>query len=361
MVIYPILMAGGAGTRFWPASRANFPKQFLKIISSRTMVEETLRRLSPIAPEENTIIVGNKDHHNLFHNLLGEKRYVILEEPLGRNTAPCIGFAAVYLKKQGVLDEPMAVLPADHFIADEDKFRETLLMGCGLAKQGDIITIGIVPTRPETGYGYLQKGAIKKQVDGVNVYEIKQFVEKPDQPTALQYLQSGEYFWNGGIFIFTPRVILEEIETHLPQVYEGLLKIEAEMDGQDYSEALSSVYLDFPSISIDYGIMEKTTRSRLALPGDFGWSDVGSWESLYELREKEKDEKGNLLQGETKIFDTESSFLFNQSEAMLVGLGLKEVLIVNTEDVVLVVDLKRSQEIKRIIDELRIRGPHSLL
>ena len=163
MELYPVIMAGGSGTRFWPASRAHYPKQFLNIIGSSTMVEETLKRVKPLAAQEHTIIVSSKEHHEILYNLLGENRYVILEEPCGRNTAPCIGLAACYLKQQGILDKPMVVLPADHFIAEEETFRKILLIGCTLAQKGDILTVGIVPTRPETGYGYLERGEVKKK------------------------------------------------------------------------------------------------------------------------------------------------------------------------------------------------------
>ncbi len=362
MEIYPIIMAGGSGTRFWPASRSKLPKQFLDIIGSKTMIEQTLDRVSPICREENTIIVGNEAHHDLLNKVSGQKQVVILEEPFGRNTAPCIGLAAVYMRKHGVIDEPMAVLPADHFITDEERFRGILSVGGKLAFQGSIVTIGIVPTRPETGYGYLRRGSVQDEIDGVSVYNIKEFVEKPEQNNALKYLESGDYLWNGGIFIFTPEIILKEIEIHLPEVYEGLLKIEESMDRDDYGEILRSVYEEFPSISIDYGIMEKTGLPVLSIPGDFGWSDVGSWEALYDLRRNETDENGNLVQGKNLLLDTKSSFVFNQSgNQIVVGLGLKDLVIVNTGDVILVADLKKSQEVKKILEEIKRKGPTSIL
>jgi len=361
MKVYSVIMAGGSGTRFWPASRATRPKQFLNIIGSKTMVEQTLARVKPICREENIIIVSNEEHHRLLNNLLGENRFIIIEEPFGRNTAPGIGLAAIYLRKNGITDEPMAVLPADHFIIDEERFRNILLIGCRLAKQGHIITIGIIPTRPETGYGYLQRGSAQSEIEGVKVYEIKQFVEKPDQKDALQYLKTGEYFWNGGIFIFTPKTILEEIQFHLPDIYEGLLKIEQSMGESNYPDVLRSVYQRFPSISIDYGVMERTRRSVITIPGDFGWSDVGSWESLYELRQKEVDREGNLVQGENLLLDTKSSFIFNQSNQIVVGLGLKDIVIVNTDDVLLVADIKGSQSIKKVIEEIKKRGLNPIL
>jgi mannose-1-phosphate guanylyltransferase len=255
----------------------------------------------------------------------------------------------------------MVVLPADHFIAEEETFRKILSIGCKLAQEGDIITLGIVPTRPETGYGYLERGEVKKEIEGVTAYTIKRFVEKPDQKTALEYLNSGEYFWNGGIFMFTPKTILEEIKLHLPSVYAGLQKIEEAMGTSRYQKVLLSVYQHLPSLSIDYGVMEKTKRPVLTLPGDFGWSDVGSWESVYDLRKEERDKEKNLTQGDVILINTKSSFVFSQAGRVVVGFGIKDLLIVDTQDVVLVGNLKKSQDIKKIIEELKERGLHHIL
>ena len=354
-------MAGGSGTRFWPASRSRLPKQFLDIIGSGTMIEQTIQRVFPVTEEEKIVIVGNEAHHGLLKQISGKKRFVILEEPFGRNTAPCIGLAAVYLRKHGVVEEPMAVLPADHFISDEEKFVRILSIGGELARKGSIATIGIIPTRPETGYGYLQKGAAKDGMQGVGVWEIKRFVEKPDQENALRYLKSGDYLWNSGIFFFTPETILKEIQHHLPVVYEGLLKIEQGLGEKNERDVLRSVYEGFPSVSIDYGVMEKTDHPVCAIPGDFGWSDVGSWESLYGLRKEESDDNRNLVQGRGFLLDTGSCFVFNKAEQVVVGLGLENLVIVNTDDVVLVADMKKSQDIKIIIEKIRQKGLNAIL
>jgi mannose-1-phosphate guanylyltransferase len=219
----------------------------------------------------------------------------------------------------------------------------------------------MVPTRPETEYGYLEHGEAEKEIEGVTVYTIRRFVEKPDHKTALDYLNSGGYFWNGGIFVFTPKTILEEIKLHLPSVYAGLQKIEKAMGTIRYQEVLFSVYQNLPSLSIDYSVMEKTKRTVLTLPGDFGWSDVGGWESLYALRKKERDKDKNLTQGDVILIDTKSSLVFSQSDKVVVGLGIKDLLIVATQDVVLVGDLKKSQDIRKIIEELKKRGFYHIL
>jgi len=363
MNIYAVVMAGGAGTRFWPLSRTNCPKQFLNIIGPKTMIEQTLERIKPLCREEQIIIVGNEEQSIIQKELLGETRLVLLEEPHGRNTAPAIGLAAIYLRKKGIADSPMVVLPADHFINNEEEFRNILLTGCALAKEGSIVTIGIIPTRPETGYGYIRRGSVFNKIDNdkIKVYTVKKFVEKPNQKDALHYLKSGKYFWNSGIFIFTPDTILKEIEHHMPDIYKGLLKIENAMGQDHYSDVLRSVYQELPSVSIDYGVMEKTSSPVLTIPGDFGWSDVGSWESLYNLRQEEMDNEKNLVQGNNLLLDSNSTFVFNQSTQTVVGLGLKDLVIVNVDDVILVADIKKSQDIKKVIEKIKAKGLHSIL
>ena len=361
MDIYAVVMAGGAGTRFWPLSRSNCPKQFLDIIGPKTMIEQTLDRIKPLCREERIIIVGNEEQSIIQRELLGENRFMSFEEPCGRNTAPAIGLAAVYLRKKGVADSPMVVLPADHFISNEEAFRNVLVTGCTLAKQGIIITIGIVPTRPETGYGYIQRGSVFDQIDKMKVYKVKGFVEKPNNKDASRYVKSEKYFWNGGIFIFTANTILQEIEKHVPDVYEGLVKIEAAIGHDNYSDVLRSAYQEIPSISIDYGVMEKTSSSILTIPGDFGWSDVGSWESLYDLRREEMDTEKNLIQGDNLLLDSTSTFIVNQSKQIVVGVGLENLVIVNAGDVILVADIKKSQDVKKVIEKIKAKGLDSIL
>jgi mannose-1-phosphate guanylyltransferase len=362
MNIHPVIIAGGSGTRFWPASRVRCPKQFLRIISPNTMIEQTIERVRSLCPEKNLLIVSSEMHHSLMEDLVRGKNFIILEEPFGRNTAPAIGLAALYLKKSGAGDDPMIVLPADHYINDVAQFRNRLVTGCRLAKEdGAIVTVGIVPTRPETGYGYLHRSRTQKEINGTAIYRVGRFVEKPNQENALNYVTSGEYFWNGGIFIFTPSAILEEIKMHLPAIYQGLLRIESSLGKPEFSEILRSVYRDLPSVSIDYGVMEKTERPILAVPGDFGWSDVGSWNSVHQLREKEWDVAGNLVHGKGILMDTRSALLFNQSNQTLVTLGLKDIIIVSTDEVTLVADARRSQDMRMVIEELKKRGLEELL
>ncbi|MBI3952314.1 MAG: mannose-1-phosphate guanylyltransferase [Acidobacteria bacterium] len=350
-----IIMAGGSGTRFWPASREDRPKQFLNIIGSRPLIEQTFLRVAPLAEERNIHLVINALHRDLTEKIFEQRQVKILAEPVGCNTAPCIGLAAIHLRWEAG-DVPMVVLPADHFIADEEAFRSTLRAAAKLAQAGGIVTIGIPPTRPETGYGYILKGSEQETVLSQPVFLVERFVEKPDLRTATEYMVSGQYLWNSGIFVFTPNTILQEIHQHLPKIDEGLVTLERQLNQPGYQATLEEIYAGWPNISIDYGVMEKTSRPVHVVPGSFGWSDVGSWEALYELRRKERDEQDNLVDGSALLVGTKDSFIYSRTERLIATLGLSEILIVDTPDAVLVADLRRSQEVRRFTEELRRRG-----
>lgn len=349
--MYIVIMAGGSGTRFWPASRDSQPKQFLNIIGSATLIEQTFSRVASLGEEAKTYLVINERHRALTERLFAGRRLHILTEPVGRNTAPCIGLAALHVQQQAG-DEPMVVLPADHFIADESAFRATLLTAAHVAESGAIVTIGITPTRPETGYGYILMGAPHDPLWSHPVYRVERFVEKPDQATALEYLRSGRYLWNSGIFVFTANTILQEMRQHLPAIEAGLRRLQPHLGRPTYPTALAEVYADWPSISIDYGIMEHTTRPVYVVPGTFGWSDVGSWEALYELRRHEHDTAANLNDAAALLLDARGSFVYSRTGRLIALLGVHDVLVVDTPDAVLVADLKRSQEVRRITEAL---------
>jgi len=346
-----IIMAGGSGTRFWPASREDRPKQFLNIIGSLPLIEQTFLRVVPLTEEKRIYLIITALHRELTEKIFERRQVKILVEPFGRNTAPCIGLAAIHLRREAG-DIPMVVLPSDHFIADERAFRSTLRAAAKLAQTGAIVTVGITPTRPETGYGYILKGSEQEPVLSHPVFLVERFVEKPDLQTASQYLASGQYLWNSGVFVFTPNTILQEIQQHLPQVYQGLTILESQLNQVGYQATLEEVYTEWPSISIDYGVMEKTSRPVCVLPGPFGWSDVGSWRSLYELRREELDVQNNLADGQTLLVDTKGSFIYSLTNRLIATLGLTNILIVDTPDGVLVADLHRSQEVRRLTEEL---------
>jgi len=360
--MFAIIMAGGIGARFWPASREHLPKQFLAITGDRTMLEETLARAERFAPPNKISVVVGRIHAELTKRILAGKPVDVLIEPRGRNTAACIGLAALHAKRvaaRGVTeDEPMAVLPADHFIADVESFARTIRAAAEVARDGAIVTLGVTPNRPETGYGYIHTGAESGESLEQPVFRVKRFVEKPDYQTALGYLSSGDYLWNSGIFVFTARTILDEIKACMPALHEGLMEIERAIDTPDYEAAVERVYDRIESVSIDYGVMERTSKPIYVFKADFGWSDVGSWQALYELRGSECDEHGNLSLGDSMpsgamIVDAKRNLVFSNTERKVALLGVEDLVVVDTPDVVMVARLDRSQDVKRFPESLK--------
>jgi len=359
--MYAVIMAGGSGTRFWPASRGERPKQFLNVTGRGPLIVEACDRLGAITPDDHIVLILGRRHGPEVRKLFAGRPVHILLEPIGRNTAPCIGLGALYARHVGC-EEAVAFLPADHFIADEKSFVSALRDAAMLAEAtGGLVTLGIVPTRPETGYGYIRRGKECDDGSGLPAYEVSAFVEKPDLQTARDYVTSGEYYWNAGIFVATPERILREMEAHLPAFYKGLKEIEHALDGDDYEAVLEEVYRGTDSISFDYAVMEKTHSSVFVVPCDCGWSDVGSWGSLYDLRREEKDDQGNLREGDALLEECKGSFVSARGERLVACLGLRNVLVVDTPDAVLVADLERSQDIRKIVNRLREKGKESLL
>ncbi|UCD72348.1 MAG: mannose-1-phosphate guanylyltransferase [Syntrophobacterales bacterium] len=350
-----VIMGGGSGTRFWPLSRELKPKQFLNILGQRPLIEETFLRISPLADEERVFLVINRAHRELTRKIFKDRGIQIFEEPFGRNTAPCVGLAAIHIKRRWG-DIPMAVLPADHFIGDGELFRTTLRAGIELSRRGKMVTIGIPPIKPETGYGYIKRGRRCDSIRGQGVFEVDRFVEKPDEKRALLYIKEGNYLWNSGIFIFQVDLILNEIGKYLPKLYQGLMEIEGVLDRDQYPATLERIYSHLQSISIDYGIMERTREPVYTLLGNFGWSDVGSWQALFELKGDQRNANGNMLEGLTTIIDSRDSFIVNRSEKLVAVLGANQLLVVNTPDAVLVGDLNRSQEVRAIAEAIKRKG-----
>jgi len=357
--MFAVIMAGGSGTRFWPASRERLPKQFLAITGDRTMLEETLARAERFAPPGRISVVVGRVHADLTRQILSGKPVEVLVEPRGRNTAACIGLAALHAKRvaaRGLAeDEPMVVLPADHFIADVESFARTIRAAADVARGGAIITLGVAPNRPETGYGYIHAGAESGESSEQPYFRVRRFVEKPDYQTALGYLSSGDYLWNSGIFVFTARTILDEIKACMPSLHEGLMEIERAINTPDYDAAVERVYGGIESISIDYGVMEKTSKPIYVFKADFGWSDVGSWQALYELRGAECDQQGNLSLGDSMIVDAKRNLVFSNTDRKVALLGVEGLVVVDTPDAVMVARLDRSQDVKRFADQHRER------
>lgn len=352
MRITALIMAGGHGERFWPMSRTKLPKQFLALTDPvKTMLQLTVERIAPLVAIENVYIATSEAYKEIVEEQLPNlPRSNILCEPIGRSTAPCIGLGAVHVLKKYGDDTLMAVLPSDHLIQDSDSYLDVLKRACDFAQYGSkLITIGIQPDRPETGYGYIQ---YQKNDHGDQPYSVERFVEKPDSETAKKYLASGNFLWNSGMFIWKASTLLENIRQFLPDMYAGLVRIQASIDTQDEAAVLDMIYRGFQTISIDYGIMEKADCIWV-FPGDFGWDDVGSWQAIYRLAQKDAEE--NALQGNVITANTRHS-LIRGSKKMIAVVGLEDLIVIDTEDVLLICNGKNTEEIKTVLEKLREKG-----
>ncbi|SPD75236.1 putative mannose-1-phosphate guanylyltransferase/mannose-6-phosphate isomerase [uncultured Desulfobacterium sp.] len=358
--MFTVIMTGGSGTRFWPVSRQRRPKQFLNITGTGPMVVETCNRLKPVSRDEEMILVLGEQHLEEAKGLFSGRKVHMLAEPIGRNTAPCIGLGALYARHMGCKGS-VAFLPADHYIGNPEAFLKALSAAGRLAEQGGIVTLGIVPSRPETGYGYIRRTDTCSDAGGVTAYDVSGFYEKPDLNTALGYLGTGEFYWNAGIFVATADTIIEEINKLLPDLYQGLLRLEKAMGTDRFDTEFKAVYQGLKGISFDYGIMEKTKQMMSVIPCECGWSDVGSWASVYELRSAEFDANKNLTEGQAIMIDCEGSLVSGNGSRLVACLGLKDCLIVDTHDALLVTHLDRSQDIRRIVDLLKQNKRDELL
>ncbi len=358
--MFAVIMCGGSGTRFWPASRKGRPKQFLNITGNGPMVVDTCDRLYPLIPDENTILILGKGHLEEATLLFKGRKVHFLAEPVGRNTAPCMGLGALYARHLGS-EAPVAFLPADHYISRPRVFLGDLKAAGEVAASGGIVTLGIVPTRPETGYGYIRKRPGDNETTDTSAHKVSAFVEKPDIQKAQEYLMSREYYWNAGIFVATPETILTEIEKQLPDLYKALVRLSKSFDTDHFERAFERAYGSITGISFDYGIMEHTEQPVYVIPSQCGWSDVGSWDSLYELRSAERDARGNVSEGETLIIDCEESFVSGKGDRLVACLGLKNCLVVDTGDALLVADRDHCQAIRKVVAKLKETGKDGLL
>ncbi|MFQ6116738.1 MAG: mannose-1-phosphate guanylyltransferase [Candidatus Bipolaricaulia bacterium] len=353
---FAVIMAGGRGERLWPLSTQERPKQFLRLLGERTMLQETVERVAPLVSLEHTYVVVGREHVELVSEQLPSlPAENIIVEPLGRGTASCVGLAAVRLAQidpEGV----MLVLPADHVVKDGERFLKLLEDAATIAAGGTyLVTLGVSPDRPATGYGYIQ-ASTPWQRSGLAVkspvLEVERFTEKPDRRTAERFLAEGDYLWNSGIFIWRVDTILREIEAHMPKLHAALLTIGERIGAPDYEALLERVYREQDVVSIDYGVMEKSDRVLVLPTGEIGWSDVGDWAALGELLEH--DGQGNAIQAHHIGIDTENCVIISpraEAEGRLVAtLGLAGLVIVDTDDVLLVMDKDRAQEVKRLIE-----------
>ncbi|MGC8603612.1 MAG: mannose-1-phosphate guanylyltransferase [Desulfomonilaceae bacterium] len=358
MNLYSVIMAGGSGVRFWPQSRRHRPKQLLKIVGEKTMIRATVDRISPITPYERIIVVTGAHHSENIRMQIPEIPVnSIVTEPVSRNTAPCVALAAYRIAKMDP-SAVMLVLPSDHLITKEDEFRSVLEAASRLAEDTqDLLTFGIVPDRPETGYGYIHVGDKITEFNGLKAHRVVRFVEKPDIKTAQSYLKLGTYLWNSGMFIWTVSSIIKAIERYLPVVAKTMEKLFPVLNTQEEEAALTDAYEDLPDISIDYGIMERADNVLVA-PIDVGWNDVGSWTSLQDVWNT--DEEGNAVKG--KILSLNAKGCVVSSPQKLTALvGVEDIIVVDTPDAILVCRKDRAQDIKQLQELLKKHGYQGLL
>ena len=348
MNLTSVIMAGGTGSRLWPMSRALHPKQFLKLTSDYSMLQETAKRVEKLTQQGN-IVICNDEHRFLAAEQLREINQLgkIILEPAGRNTAPAIALAALELTKSDP-DALMLVLAADHLIKNQSAFESSVNKAISLATEGKMVTFGIVAKQAETGYGYIKRG--ESVVDG---FLVEQFVEKPDAGTAQQYVDSGDYYWNSGMFLFKASRYLEELKLYRSDIYDAC---EAAMvttaEDLDFIRADKAAFLACPAESIDYAVMEKTD-SAVVIPMDADWSDVGAWSALWDI--SEKDENNNVARGDVITADSDNCY-FNAEQKLIAAVGVSNLVVIETKDAILVAEKDKVQDVKKIVEQLKESG-----
>jgi mannose-1-phosphate guanylyltransferase/mannose-6-phosphate isomerase len=359
--LFAVILAGGSGTRFWPLSREKMPKQLLKIGSTDTLIQQTVSRVLPLIKREDIFVVTNQAISEDINTQLSAKfgetwdmNFII--EPEAKNTAPALGLAALHLNRidpEGI----MVVFSADHSIRKADEFLNLLHKAEVAATSNYLVTFGITPDRPETGYGYIKGGELCKEVtNDSGVCRVEAFVEKPDIEVAKGYLKHGRYYWNSGIFIWKTSTLLQEIEKHSPSLYKGLMEIQKNIGTDKETDVIRRVFKGLESISIDYAVMEKTDRAAV-IPADIGWSDVGSWTALDDV--SDRDTSGNVITGNVIDIDSHDSIIYAEKR-LVATIGLKDLVVVDTQDATLVCSKDRAQDVKKVVEELKKRktGEH---
>jgi mannose-1-phosphate guanylyltransferase/mannose-6-phosphate isomerase len=350
--LIPVVLAGGRGTRLWPLSRDDLPKQFLPLVAPESLFQQTLLRARALQAFDvaRPIVVAGAGHRQL---VLAQARGVgvepecVLLEPIGRNTAPAIALAALVARARAGDDALLLVMPADHVIKDTAAFAAAVSIAAVAAAAGRLVTFGVVPDRPETGYGYIQRGAPHGEWA-----DVRRFVEKPDLPTATSYLRAGDYLWNSGIFLFSAGSMLEELRVHAAPVLAGCERALAEVGAVSGVVELGSAFASVPAISLDYAVMEKTANAAV-VPVSVGWSDVGSWAALHDI--EARDEQGNSSRGEVLLESCSNTFVV-AGKRLVAAVGLDDVVIIETEDAVLVMRRDHAQHLSRVVERLKPKG-----
>lgn len=357
--VFAVIMAGGGGTRLWPLSRKTKPKQVLRLFADRTLFRVAIERIKPLIPTDNILVVTVADQAHLLMEQapeLSEENFIL--EPAPRGTASVIGLAAAILEKRspGCV---MACLTADHYVSNEAHFRELLQSAFQVASEDHLVTLGVSPTHPDTGYGYIQRGKFLQEVDDFEVFRVLAFKEKPDLAMAQEYLEREAFAWNSGMFVWKAARILEEMQRQMPDLYRGLMRIQQRLGEADEENVLQSVWEDLESQTIDYGIMEGAHGVVVIPADDLGWWDVGGWGRLFEL--SDADEQGNVLRSERVLaLDTHGTLVLraedDQRKRLIATLGLEDMVIIDTEDVLLVCPRARAQEVRRLVHRLGESG-----
>ena len=357
---YALIAAGGHGTRLWPMSRVRLPKQMLPLVDDHSMFRTSVERiLSMFSPDDIFVVTGRE----LVEDLQAEVSQIPPEnfiiEPYAKNTAPALALALSYIQRRDQ-EATVAILPADHHIVQRDKFCQLLEAAWQVAQDGKIVTLGISPSHPATGFGYIQQGDALSQVNGFDVYRSRRFTEKPDIVRATQYLASGQYSWNSGMFIWRVDRAMRDFERYQPAIYAMCSYLQSAFDSPDYEEKLNDIWETMPKLSIDFAIMEKADNIAV-IPNDIGWSDVGNWTSLYDILPQ--DNFGNCVKGDASdsrvILDTRDTLVL--SDRLTVAIGVEDIVVVDTDDVLLICHKNRTQDVKQVVDYLRENGNEDYL
>lgn len=356
--LFTLIMAGGSGTRFWPRSKAVKPKQYLNLFGNKSLLQSTIKRFSLFTPTENIYVVSGKSQAAVLEEqtpMLPKEN--LIYEPVGKNTLPCIGLAAMFAEKENP-DGIMVVTPSDHLIENDELFRDTVLAAVKIADERDgIVTIGITPTYPATGYGYVKTAEDITGSEKIRQFKVERFVEKPNETTAASYLKQGGFYWNSGLFVFKISVFLDAVKQFAPALYADLRKIQADLGNPSFEKTLDTIYRAVEGISVDYGIMEHAKNIYL-VEGNFVWNDLGSWESVYLTAGK--DENGNAGAGESIIIGSKNSYIYSETGIIAV-VGLDDVIVVQDGNTTLVCKRDKAEEIKKVVDQLKAENKNQYL
>ncbi|QCT04502.1 putative mannose-1-phosphate guanylyltransferase/mannose-6-phosphate isomerase [Paenibacillus algicola] len=347
-----LIMAGGKGERFWPKSRTNLPKQFLNISGNKSMIQQCIDRLQNFIPIDQIFVITNELYAELIKAQIPALPFEnIIIEPIGRNTAPCVGLASIIIEEK-YRGSSMIVLPSDHIIKDETEFIEILKTAVSVSQLGgNLVTLGITPTYPETGYGYIESTNETIEMNNLRVYKVNQFVEKPSEDKALTYVKSGNYYWNSGIFVWRVDVLRKYIKDLMPEMHDILETMKSGFQTNERNDVIRAEFPKMPDQSIDYGIMEKA-HDIYVIPCVFGWDDVGSWTALERIGNL--DDSGNVIRGNTLSIDTQRCIIESNGK-LIATLGVEDLIIVETDDVTLICKKDKAQEIKSLIKELKVQ------